>query len=298
MNDSAFDVSVIIPTFNRAHTIGRAIASALAQTQPVAEILVIDDASTDDLAGALAPFGSAVRCIRHDVNQGAPAARNTGLREAACDWVAFLDSDDAWLPHKLERQRAFMVQYDLDASSTNCRFVWPGADQSEPADRPYGAPMGLDAFVWGCFISPGTNLVARKQCMLDIGGYDTRYPRYEDWDLLIRLAWSGSVRFGYCHEVLAEIHRGPKPDPARVAGSLDTLQCAHLAALRMRDPGLAGDFRAALHFARAANEAVRGRYVRTLLLLMRSLLLRPIGNQAFRIVMWPKIGRRWQRLWQ
>src|SRR5215467_5799913 len=119
-------ISVVIPVWNRAHVISRAIASVLGQDLPAGDwsiqVLVVDDASTDDLGGALRRFGPQVRCIRHERNAGAAAARNTGIRAAKSDYLAFLDSDDVWLPNKLARQIAFMRSRSHSISCTACKL--------------------------------------------------------------------------------------------------------------------------------------------------------------------------------
>src|SRR5688500_9781977 len=98
-------VSVVIPTYNRAHLIRRAIDSVVAQTFADWELIVVDDASKDDAEGVVRSYGdSRMRYVRHDVNKGASAARNTGLYAAHGEFVAFLDSDDEWLPEKLASQ--------------------------------------------------------------------------------------------------------------------------------------------------------------------------------------------------
>jgi glycosyltransferase involved in cell wall biosynthesis len=96
-------VSVIIPAWRAADTIGAAVRSALDQTMPPLEVLAIDDGSPDDIAGALSGFPPQVRVIRQQ-NAGASAARNRGLEEARGTWIAFLDADDIWLPHRLAAQ--------------------------------------------------------------------------------------------------------------------------------------------------------------------------------------------------
>lgn len=110
-------VSIVIPIFNRAATIGRAIESCLAQTCERYEILLVDDGSSDDLDTALRPFldgDPRIRLVRHAANQGVSAARNTGVREAKGDLIAFLDSDDAWHPTKLETQLAAVASLEGD----------------------------------------------------------------------------------------------------------------------------------------------------------------------------------------
>jgi glycosyltransferase involved in cell wall biosynthesis len=104
---SESSVSVLVPTYNRAHLIDRAVRSALAAIAPGDEILVIDDGSTDGTDAVVEAFGEPVRLLRAP-HGGAGAARNLGLAEARGDLIAFLDSDDEWLPDKIELQRAFM----------------------------------------------------------------------------------------------------------------------------------------------------------------------------------------------
>ncbi|MDO5369600.1 glycosyltransferase family 2 protein [Paracoccus sp. (in: a-proteobacteria)] len=98
--------SIVIPAYNRADTIGRAIESCLAQTCPDFEVIVVDDGSRDNTAAAVEAMGDPrIRCIRQP-NAGASAARNTGAGAAAGEFLAFLDSDDEFLPHKLQRLEA------------------------------------------------------------------------------------------------------------------------------------------------------------------------------------------------
>jgi glycosyltransferase involved in cell wall biosynthesis len=103
-------VTVIIPTYNRANLIGRAINSVLAATAPGDEVLVIDDGSTDDTEAVVRSFGDAIRYVRIE-NSGVGAARNLGIRLSTCPLVTFLDSDDEWLPDKLELQRNVMTKF-------------------------------------------------------------------------------------------------------------------------------------------------------------------------------------------
>jgi len=120
-------VSVIVPTFNRAALLPRALESLLAQTRRADEIIVVDDGSTDGTAAVLERFGDAIRYIREAENRGISHARNTGMRAATGDYLAFLDSDDAYAPRKLELQAAFldahpeiaMVSTDISAHYRN-----------------------------------------------------------------------------------------------------------------------------------------------------------------------------------
>lgn len=98
-------VSVIVPCFNAAHFLHESIGSALAQTYPPLEVIVVDDGSTDESAAVAAAMGPAVRVLRQD-NRGESAARNRAIDAARAEWLAFLDADDVWRPTKLERQLA------------------------------------------------------------------------------------------------------------------------------------------------------------------------------------------------
>ncbi|MEM9276814.1 MAG: glycosyltransferase family 2 protein, partial [Cyanobacteria bacterium P01_F01_bin.143] len=98
-------VSVIVPTYNRSDLLSRAIASIVAQSYPHWEVIVVDDASQEDIAQAVEQIDDQrIRYVRHAVNLGGSEARNTGIRKAQGEFVAFIDSDDVWLPQKLQRQ--------------------------------------------------------------------------------------------------------------------------------------------------------------------------------------------------
>lgn len=105
MTEKRRTVSVIIPTYNRAHLLGRAIQSVLAQTYEDFEIIVVDDASTDVTEQVVKSFADdRINYIRHQKNKGGSSARNTGIKAAKGEFIAFLDSDDEWVPKKLEKE--------------------------------------------------------------------------------------------------------------------------------------------------------------------------------------------------
>src|SRR6266851_8937531 len=98
----SLQISAVIPTYNRAALVGRAIESALAQEYAPSEIIVVDDGSVDDTRRVLESYGDRVHCM-YQANSGVSAARNRGVRGAKCEWIAFLDSDDCWFPGHLKR---------------------------------------------------------------------------------------------------------------------------------------------------------------------------------------------------
>lgn len=184
-------VSVVIPTYRRPELVVRAVRSVLAQTYPHLEVIVVDDCSPDNTQTALAQIGDVrVRCIRHERNMGLPAARNSGIRAAIGAYIAFLDDDDEWKPHKTERQLAMMDRYDvvLCASLVNgvqqTRYV---KDRITLADLRKGnrfAPSGL---------------LAKTSVLRDLW-FDESLRVGEDWDAYIRIAHKYPI--GYSPEPL------------------------------------------------------------------------------------------------
>lgn len=139
-------VSVVIPTYDRAAVLPRAIDSVLGQTVEDLELLVVDDGSTDRAPDVVAGYADdRVRCLRHEQNRGASAARNSGIEAASGDYVAFLDSDDEWLAGKLETQLAVLEAASCRAASrswsasTSTAVAIPGV----PSDTKYTFPPAV-----------------------------------------------------------------------------------------------------------------------------------------------------------
>jgi len=192
-------VSVVIPTYNRRILVGRAIESVLAQTRPAAEIIVVDDGSSDGTAAWLATyFGDQVTCVTQ-ANQGVAAARNTGIMRAQHDLIAFLDSDDIWTPDKLMLQVPAMSDPSIVLSATNWR--WQTEQQTDRFSRvrqPVTQKVHID-------VEPMTRLcsrhghglliqtcIVRRAVLQHLGGFNTTLRIAEDMDLLFRLADEGS----------------------------------------------------------------------------------------------------------
>ena len=192
-------VSVIIPTYNRADTIGKAVSSVLAQTYREIEIIIIDDGSTDDTPAVLAGFGARIRVLRQS-NAGPSAARNGGAAEARGEYLAFLDSDDEWLPEKIERQVRLMEcgNPDVCCCVTNCELEDSSGRQTTSFELAglAGAPEA------GYLLNPGAILTTRfllyNQVVMiraavfqDIGGFHKDLWQLEDHHLALRLAIRG-----------------------------------------------------------------------------------------------------------
>lgn len=283
-------VTAVIPVYNRAHSIGRAIRSILAQTQPVDEILVVDDGSTDDLAASLAPFGDRVRVIRQPVNQGAPATRNRGIHEAAGTFIAFLDSDDVWFPDKIARQSAFMRERRLAASCTNFERVAEGEDDclAQVAFRPYGEVLTPTDVLWGCYTSPGSTFMCRRDLLIDIGGYDAAFRRFEDWDLFIRIVTVADKPVGFLAQPLSRLFIAKNYSTDQAEAGLRMLEDKHARRVEA-ELGLGRCFKAAIFFHQAAIAWAGGQRLRTLAYVLRTFLTHPRNHWAIRVILWGRL---------
>ena len=282
-------VSVIIPVFNRAHCVGRAIASVLAQetTGCAIELIIVDDGSYDDLAGAVRGFGAAVKCVRHERNRGAAAARNTGVAAARAEYIAFLDSDDTWLPGKLAAQLAFM---EANGPAASCTAYWlkhPNATEFVSPRYATGT-LSLADLVWGCFVSPGSTLLCRRETFAEIGNYDETLRRLEDWDWLLRYAQHH--RLGFLARPLARIEVAPQAHTTpSVLAALDRLEARHLPILARADRRC---FASAVSVERAAALLRANRRFAGLAALASAVCQVPIGNAALASVLHNRIGGR------
>jgi glycosyltransferase involved in cell wall biosynthesis len=269
-------LSVVIPAYNRSGVIGAAIRSVLEQQLPAAdwtyEIIVVDDGSSDDLDQALRPFGQHVRLLRHNNNAGAAAARNTGAQAASGELIAFLDSDDIWLPGKIVRQVSSMQQYGWDASCTGFVLVEPGGREVVAPDLPTKA-LSLADLVWGCVVSPGSTLMCRRSSFSNVGLFDTELKRLEDWDWLLRLV--RFTPFGFLAEPLARISPSGTPGTNTIFPAAAKLWEKHATGL---EPALKRKFAAGLDVERAAARYRDGEHVAATMLLARAFLRAPLGN--------------------
>jgi glycosyltransferase involved in cell wall biosynthesis len=275
-------VSVVIPVYNRTAELRRAVRSVLAQSYADLELLVVDDASTDDITGALDDITDPrLRLIRKPVNQGAAAARNTGIQAATGRWVAFLDSDDEWLPQKLELQLRRLVDRPGDARICCSGYVILHAQEHSRARefRPSDWHGTAKQLVWGCNLSPGSTLIAERACFDEIGLFDVTLRRFEDWDWLLRYLRHHPIAIE--PEVLARINKDSMPAPSAVLGSLELLRAKHQAALSAQSWHLGRKFHSSLLVEEAAAAFYGRHYLRTTALLARALIAYPIRNTAF-----------------
>ena len=209
MNTVSIRVSVLIPAYNAAWCVGRAIDSALAQCFTDREVIVVDDGSTDATAVALARYGEAIRVVSKE-NGGLSSARNAGIRAAAGALVAFLDADDYWLPTKLRQQVALMDSHpEIGFCSTAAALEAPdGSPLGEWACAQPGDNMLREIFARNAAVAgSGSAVVARRDLFDRAGMFDESLNSLEDIDMWMRL--SAITGYACVPEPLTVVRRTP-----------------------------------------------------------------------------------------
>jgi len=203
-------VSVIIPVHNRPVQLRTAIQSVFNQKFQDFEIIVVDDCSIKPVQPIIGDLKQ-VRVIRHAVNKGAASARNTGIRNARGDLISFLDSDDYWLPEKLDLQVGYLNNHpEVGAVTTGFYYI---AEEEKSIEIPAKQRDWYRHFCNGMLLSPGTTLMVRKMLMLDCL-YDENFPRLEDLDWALR--FSKDHLFDVIQKPLAVVNQGRKPSAVTV----------------------------------------------------------------------------------
>lgn len=183
-------VSVIIPTFNRAGTLERALKSILRQTFQDFEIIVVDDHSRDNTGDLVREINDPrIFYICHDVNKGGAVARNTGIKQARGEYIAFLDSDDEWLPGKLE------LQLDLfERSSEDIGVIYTGFFNVDLGGHPLSVfsphlkgDLSLELLKGNGIMTLSTVMV-RRRLISEVEGFDATLPSCQDWDFYLQLS--------------------------------------------------------------------------------------------------------------
>jgi glycosyltransferase involved in cell wall biosynthesis len=198
-------VSVIIPAYNAEAFIGDTIQSALDQTYRDLEIIVVDDGSSDGTVARVSAFGDAVR-LHQQRNGGVARARNTGVSLARGEWIAFLDSDDLWLPTKIEQQLSLAnaVMTFTDRYNIGDRGDLP---EIQSVCQPMEGGDIFEALLCGNFVTT-TSVMMRRALFEQYGGFNVAFNGTEDWDLWLRVAADHDI--GFCAQPLVRyrLHRG------------------------------------------------------------------------------------------
>ncbi len=286
-------VSVVIPVHNREGLVDRAVDSVLRQTHGDFELLVVDDASTDGTAARLLARGAdpRLRLLRHEVNRGAAAARNTAIRAARGEFIAFLDSDDEWLPEKLERQVACLAAAPEEVLMC-CSGYWMMRERSREvtARIPQSSAPWRDTLLGGCTLSPGSTAFIRRRAFDIHGLFDESLRRLEDWDWLLRYTTQHDLVV--VGEPLARVFIAETVNAESVHAALGRLRAKHLAAMRRRGFWAAARFKAGLRMEEAAARFYAGRYPSAVVYLAGALVTYPRRPAAF----FRQVARRGLRL--
>lgn len=291
-------VSVVIPAFNAAWCVARAVDSVLNQSFRDFELIVVNDGSTDRTAEVLAGYGEMLR-VFDQPNGGLSSARNAGIAAATGRYVAFLDADDWWLPDKLARQVEWMeARPELVFCSTSTRVLTPegdafpdwrcGHERGSPLERIFSA----NAHVAGS----GSAVLVRREALTRAGGFDETLRSLEDIDMWMRLATLGD--YACIDEPLTVIEkRGDS-----MSGNLEVMRASAIAVMKKNRHLLPAKLRGG--FWRAAYAGMLGDYAKwtyrrghrlqAMLQLAQGLLLAPLsrGRQLAGLLLAVTLGQR------
>jgi len=200
-------VSVIIPAYKTADLIADCLASVFAQTYTDFEVIVVNDGSPDtpELEEAIDPFRARIVYIKQE-NKRAAGARNDAIGRARGEFVAFLDSDDTWLPNHLSSQMQLLAgDPSLDLVYANALLVGDPEQEQEFMQRcPSDGQATFDALIAERCQIPISTVVVRRQALIDAGLFDEQLPRCDDYDMWVRAAFHGA-RIGYSRTVQARL---------------------------------------------------------------------------------------------
>ncbi|MFP4629856.1 MAG: glycosyltransferase family 2 protein [Desulfohalobiaceae bacterium] len=198
-------VSVIIPTYNRAEMLSKAIGSVLVQSHSCLELIVVDDGSTDQTRDILQGIADPRVCCLSQEHQGVAAARNLGLEKASGDYIALLDSDDIWLPQKLSRQLEFTLQGGWMITQTEELWFRKGVRVNPGLRHRKRAGWIFEPSLELCLVSPSCVLF-RRSLWQELGGFDPRLLAAEDYDFWLRCSLRYAV--GLCPQGLVHRYAG------------------------------------------------------------------------------------------
>lgn len=217
-------VSIVIPVFNRTEPLERALQSIQKQTFQDYEMIVVDDHSTDDIFSVSKKYGAK---YLKTIGKGVSAARNTGIQSSDSDLLAFLDSDDEWLPHKLELQMQYLAQ-NQNCSIVHSNELWirnglpvnQGLKHQKMGGRIFSQCTEL------CLIAPSSVLV-RRSLLNQVGLFDESFPVCEDFDFWLRITATEDI--GFISEPLVIKHGGHQDQLSMQFHSMDLWRVRALA---------------------------------------------------------------------
>ena len=273
-------VSIILPTLNRAELLPRSIQSVLDQTFSSFELIVVDDGSSDHTARVVASFDDPrIKYIQHEESRGAAAARNTGWRHAAGEYIAFQDSDDRWFSSKLAAQLRSIEDASERVGVCVCSLRQHINDKIVEVVHPAGEQTGEKVIKQ---LADGTSygtvaLLVKREVYESIGGFDERLPRRQDYELCLKLAEHGS--FVFLSDILVETFRyadSISADPFKFLDATEMIFTKYSHIFGRYKKGCS------LQLYRTGKYLLRaGFYKQALSLLMASLKANPFNWRAF-----------------
>lgn len=198
------EVSAIVPTYNRANVLPRALDSILSQTYDDIELIVVDDNSEDDTRTIVESYSDPrVKYIRHETNKGANSARNTGIKESNGDYIAFLDDDDEWLAEKIHTQLTSLKQLD-----DSYGMAYSGRQIVENGNVIEEYKPNLEGELFNDLLKenfiPSETPLIRYECFDNVGLFDERFRSCQDWDMWLRI--SREYKISCDRKILAVSH--------------------------------------------------------------------------------------------
>lgn len=199
-------ISVIIPTYNRAHCLERAVFSVLKQTYTNIEVVIVDDGSIDETESLVASWTDSRICYIKQTNKGASAARNNGVANAKGDFIAFHDSDDEWVENKIEKQLEYWQNHP------ECGLIYSAYEMLLPYNIRHIVPNmedgnKLEGNIFANLLLRNTigapTVMLRKSVFQEVGGFDESMRSLEDWDFALKVAKKYSI--GFVPEVLLNV---------------------------------------------------------------------------------------------
>lgn len=207
-------ISVVIPSYNRRHTLERALQSVFSQTSRVDEVILVDDGSTDGSSEMVRQLFPEVNVLKQS-NLGVSAARNRGIAKARCEWIALLDSDDSWLPQKIDQiRKAHKLQPDFVLYHSDEIWIRHGVRVNPMQKHHKCGGWIFEQCLPLCAISPSAAVIC-KSTLESLGSFDENLPACEDYDLWLRL----------CHQF--PVHHVAQALVTRYAGHEDQLSQQH-----------------------------------------------------------------------
>jgi len=291
--ENMFHITVVIPAYNAASHIERAIRSVLAQTYPADEVIVVNDGSTDHTSEIVRQFGDRVRLIEQ-ANAGVSAARNAGIHAASGEWIAFLDADDEWLPNHLEKHSALLSRNPFLVWSTGNFLTCSCLEQRQAAfvtpqyaKQILGSKQYLDDYLVGCQKEMGgcsDTMVIQRRILIEAGLFAVGVGRGEDLDLWWRIAYR-HPQVGFVDEPTAIYHVGVTGSCTKKMGEV----ADYISPIR-RHLELSGQAGRQQAFVPVAQQYTR--------MWMRSLLFEARGKDVRRLLHeFPRLYPAWYRVW-